>query len=189
MNDKKGSIGVNAFDENENTAFVMDTYPYEYEASVLIDKELWEKKIEVNILYWYASRGGNGVNLVFLNNIDQIIGEGIYIRNPSYPGEPTHLIKQILVPEGTQKMKVYYGEYQGKVNINEIRVVNEPFINNKPKYSKITNQRIEKGYSSVSIDYFVTSIQRLYKIDDGEWEEYTGTINIEEGKNIYMQKV
>ena len=39
-------------------------------------------------------------------------------------------------------------------------------------------------YNLVSLDYFQTSIQRLYRINGGEWQEYTDKVRLEIGDKL-----
>ena len=79
------------------------------------------------------------------------------------------------------------GEYG---RINEIRVANEPKINATSHYPKLTEYGVETSYNEVTIDYNPTSVQKLYKIDEGEWKKYNGeTIRLEIGQTIYAKGI
>ena len=78
----------------------------------------------------------------------------------------------------------------GGGQIYEIQPANEPTINVSKCYPKLTEYRVECGYDLVKITYATTSVQRLYKINDGEWKTYTGgNIRLETGETIYAKGI
>ena len=63
-------------------------------------------------------------------------------------------------------------------------------INATSYYPKLTEYGVEVPYSEATIEYNSTSVQRLYKIDEGEWKTYNGeTIRLEIGQTIYAKGI
>ena len=52
------------------------------------------------------------------------------------------------------------------------------------KNPTLTEYGIKSMYNLVSLDYFQTSIQRLYRINGGEWQEYTDKVRLEIGDKL-----
>ena len=71
-----------------------------------------------------------------------------------------------------------------------MKVENTPVISNEKYYPKLTEYGVKQGYNEVTIDYYETSVQRLYKIDDGEWQKYKDQkIKLELGETIYAKGI
>ena len=65
-----------------------------------------------------------------------------------------------------------------------------PEIDAEIIYPRLTPSKLESGYNKVKLNYFSTSINRLYKIDDGEWQEYQDKeIRLEIGNTIYAKSI
>ena len=72
----------------------------------------------------------------------------------------------------------------------EVLVGNAATIYPQKVYPTLTEYGVEKGYNNIEIDYFDTAVQRLYKIGDGEWQEYQDKkIRLELGETIYTKSI
>ena len=79
----------------------------------------------------------------------------------------------ITIPDNTIKIKFNpYVAGQLPNNVYDISVYTTPNIINEEKYPLITINGIEKPYSMISIDYHITAVQKLYRINNGEWKNY-----------------
>ena len=79
--------------------------------------------------------------------------------------------------------------YGDDVHIHEVYVDNTPRILVDNKYAMLTSYGVEKPYSEITINYYATSERRLYKIDNGDWQEYKGTIRLETGQTVYAKGI
>ena len=65
-----------------------------------------------------------------------------------------------------------YTPYSLASDVYEIRPYSEAVISNTKYYPTLTEYGVEQGYNEVTISYFPTSVQRLYRINDEEWKKY-----------------
>ena len=74
--------------------------------------------------------------------------------------------------------------------IYEIRPYSEPEYKVEKIYPVINNYGVKSGYDLITINYFDTSVQKLYKINDGEWTLYNNQkIKLETSQTIYMKGI
>lgn len=162
------ALGGEAYDEDDDTS-INDGYGIiKY---INIDDSMIENSIEVDIYnvrceYWSPS-----INFIFLNLEDE------ELQQNNYGVTSNHYIANIEVPSNTKRLKIimYEGRHRnGSVPsiLYEIRQKNTPTINNQKYYPILHSQGVQPGYNEVTIEYFQTSIDRLYKINDSEWKEY-----------------
>ena len=91
------------------------------------------------------------------------------------------------IPEGAYKLEIPGTNY---LTIHEIEPYNRPVINVEQVYPTITEYGINSGYDNITVKYFVTSVQRLYKIDEGEWQTYQNKkIKLKTGETIYVKGI
>lgn len=91
------------------------------------------------------------------------------------------------IPENAE-----YIAFTGTNNIMvyEINNANSPIITEEKVYPKLTDHGVEPGYCMTSISYYSTSVQRLYKIDDGEWKNYEDKeIKLQTGEILYAKSI
>ena len=95
------------------------------------------------------------------------------------------------IPEDAVKLAIYrYRSGTSKVYLYEIEFSDEPTFEVNTHYPTLTEDGVKAGYSEINIDYAATSLQKLYKIDDGDWTEYKGeTIKLEIGQTIYAKGI
>ena len=172
----KDAIGAAAYDGDEKT--------YEYPRDIRyinVDSSVIGKKVKV-LVYVYLYN--NGVPSIIAQDKD---GNEIKTFKDITQGNRTI---EIEIPSGTARL-AYDPAWRGSSNhLMEISVKNEPVINVTQIYPLIKQNKIEPGYSEISIEYFNTSVQRLYKIDDGQWQIYQNKkINLELDKTIYTKGI
>ena len=81
--------------------------------------------------------------------------------------------KEIQLPENIVEIIFpAYTPYSLASDVYEIRPYSEAVISNTKYYPTLTEYGVEQGYNEVTISYFPTSVQRLYRINDEEWKKY-----------------
>lgn len=161
-------LGPEAYDENENTFFETG-YAKTYYMN--ISKETWNTPLT------FIGEGYNGI--WFLNNS----GKTLYFTDYFSTKE-----NKFYIPENTTQIKIY----SNWSKIYRIGIKNDPTLNITQRYPDLAVEvnRKTKPYNLVNIEYFSTSLKKLYKIDEQEWKEYNGeTIEVEEGKTIYAKGI
>ena len=169
------ALGSEAYDGNEKTGAKS--------GKIFIDPKLIGEKLRI---YFGSSTGTwgssgfsicdkDGQNLLsesknyFESAYDKVItipenaSYLLYTSNSGYNGNPGLLYEMTI-------------QNQAKFNITEILPI-------------IKESGIEKTYNIIDIQYYQTATKKLYKIDDGDWNEYKTTINLELGKTIYAKSV
>ncbi len=148
------ALGPEAYDGDINT------YPTQYRdisPIVYVDESMWNKKVKIDM----NSANGN-TTIIFYNNQDEEIERFVsdtWISNKTYT-----------IVEGVQKIKIIPGG-QGTI-VYEINPDNVPIIKENKIYPTLTENGVEHGYNEITINYFTTSIEKLYRINDGEWQNY-----------------
>ena len=74
--------------------------------------------------------------------------------------------------------------------MREVRIVNAPTIA-APEYDYPVWSQSGVSYLpiKVTINYDSKSVQKLYKIDDGEWTEYNGQFILPVGSTVYAKSI
>ena len=96
----------------------------------------------------------------------------------------------VSIPSGTKRVKITFGQGRNRDTatapaIYEIEAYDTPVLHNEKYYPILTEYGVNKGYNEITIDYFSTSVQRLYRINAGEWKEYQNkAIRLEIGDTI-----
>ena len=151
------AITSDAYDGNENTYLCTDSYKYIEVDSNIIGKRILTKTAN--------SRSAN--YLIFVNELGETIGDTITIPSGTNTYE---------IPEGTVKIGYKgYAKVEGYnwAYLREIGIENTPVINAIKKYPKLNKDgTFSDGYSIVKIDYYETSVQRLYSLDGITWNNY-----------------
>lgn len=103
------------------------------------------------------------------------------------PSDYNHYDK-IYIPENTKKISIHWtGQYVA--SIYEINYFADPEISNQKFYPKLTEYGMKEGYNLIDISFNKISVKKLYKINDGEWLEYTGPIRLEIGQTVYAKGI
>ena len=152
------ALGPEAYDGNE------ETYQNKKNVKIRVSEEMYNKKVSLiysfhgvyenyNLYISFLDKNGN-----VLNKIEQ------------YGISKTERIE--VIPENTYEILFTPSSDDSTTNIYEISPFSNPTINSFKNYPTLTEYGVEQGYNEVTISYFPTSVQRLYRINDGEWKEY-----------------
>lgn len=159
-----------AYDNNNSTYIATPDIKY-----IDISSELAGQQISI-----IGDRGSNGVAPA----IKFYSGKTVLI---SYTVFGTYTI-----PEGTTKMS-FVGHLDSDhywCRLRELKILNAPVLKINKIYPKITKYGIEKGYSTVSAEYFQTSVKKLYSLDNGvTWEDYPGEIKLQLNKTVLYKSI
>ena len=187
-------ITQEAYDGDLETAMIYHTG---YNNINVSDKKTWNKYISVDSTLWgkylnikWYCWGWSGYT-AYLSFEDSNDNE---LVKYSISGGKT-ITSDYYVPKNTTKIR-YYLNHLSDANhsinsrIYEISVQDSPKISNKIIYPLITSDGIKQPYNNVKIDYFDTAIKKMYKIDDGDWQEYKDVgIKLYVGKTIYAKSI
>ena len=167
------ALGVEAYDGDEST--FISTFSAKY---MQVDPSVWGKKVRVKAQSrWFESQ-----SIKFLDENNTVI------YSDSLRGDVTIQTydKIYTMPENTAKIQLYTNS--NTFLIYEVQLLNEPIINEI--YPLLTEYRVEQRDGTVQIWYDSTSVQRLYKIDDGNWQEYKNQqVNLALGMTIYAKGI
>lgn len=97
----------------------------------------------------------------------------------------------VTIPEDCIKLKfVSYviGSTQYSY-FKEINICNEPVFQENKNYPILTANGVTNLISKMDISYFPSSDRKVYKIDEGEWRDYTGTITVNVGSTVYAKGI
>lgn len=170
------AIGIRAYDGDTNTSFTSKS-----SAKILVDSSAVGQTINVTMqgISDYSSNYYPGVSLLNEN------GQTLYSEK-FYSG--THSIK---ILEGTKYFQFAPYNPWGKLNqLIEITLVDQPKINSRHIYPEMFIDKVEESYEIITITYRANDITRLYKINDGEYEEYNNQeIKINKGDTIYAKAI
>ena len=177
------AIGPEAYDGEDNTADFTDETQIKY---MNVDQSMWGKTVRFYIGSYVRTSSGHRTYIEFLNDSEEVLDQ-FSVR--SYY-KIDKLDQEYVIKEGTTKIKIY----NNKLNITgycyEIEAGNEPNIVSEQVYPNLTEYGVEKSFNNITINYYPTSVEKLYKIDDGDWTEYKGeTIRLEIGETIYAKGI
>ena len=171
------ALGLEAYDGNENT--YVEAVNATANKYINVSKELWNQKIYVKMSGALAGNITLNADLIFIKEDGTEISK-IQSGRGALSGE-------YQIPTGTSKIKIqlsYFSDQYGKARIYEIKLCTKPVANLEIKNPTLTEYGIKSMYNLVSLDYFQTSIQRLYRINGGEWQEYTDKVRLEIGDKL-----
>mgnify|MGYP001019034964 CR=1 FL=1 len=145
-----------------------------------VDSSMRGKKVYVKVYRWW-----NSVSIQFLDGNKKIITS----RSWSSDGTYTALLD---VPENAEWVLASAGHSNNK--IFEISPSNEPVIKTTNGYMLLhtdPNKAIKNPYQMITIDYFPTSAERLYRIGTtGDWKTYQDKpILVNQGETIYAKGI
>ena len=176
------ALGLEAYDENDSTS----VYIKNGENKIIqVDKSIWEKSAGLTLI---SNNAGAG----YLNRIEALDESGNVLNSYNVSMTYTWNNKEFSIPQNTKYLKFTASSYDRRFNfyIYEIREYNIPKISGTQYYPKLTGQGVEKGYVKTNISYYSTSTQKLYKIDDGQWQTYQNKeIKLEIGQTIYAKGI
>ena len=163
------ALGVSAYDGNESTYLLGGT--------INIDESVIGKQVAVKT---NTSPGYSTSFYIYDELGNKIYSKSIANTNLSSP--------LFTIPEGAKKIVI--SGVKNKTRLYEISVFNNPVVNIQKVYPTLTSYGVEQGYDIAQINYFSTSLQRLYKIDDGDWINYQDKkIKLDIGKTIYVKGI
>lgn len=179
------AIGAAAYDGNTSTYYAALTKAGTFNRYILIDPSMQGKSI---LLQYDASVYGR-ITAHFMNASNETISSTA-LASGGYGGTV-----RINIPVNTAKLnlQVYYSSGYSKtfVHFYEMKLVNEPVIKYVQQYPVLTQTKVEKGKEIIEIDYFPTSVEKLYKIgEDENWKDYQDRgIVLELGETIYAKGI
>lgn len=168
------AMGLEAYDKDESTYITSATYKY-----LDVDSDLIGKNIIIKEAHSRVSS-----SIAFIDSDGNVIQEE-KLTSGTY-----------MVPAETTRIRFLgsvYDETYYYARLYEIGVENAPTINVTKIYPKLkSDNSVEEGYSNIEIEYFETSIQRLYSLDGGtSWLDYEDkSIRLEyDGTIIYAKGI
>ena len=171
----KDALRAEAYDGDESTSVTSGI--------IYVDKAMVGKYFSTGIK---LSGSRNVQKFSFIDENNKTISTQNITCIYGYPNCINMTDKSLLIPEGTVKM-ILKTEF---AKLNEIGPYNAPTINYTEVYPILTEYGIVSEFSDITIDYSYTSIKKLYKIDDGEWQEYKDKkIKLNIGETIYAKGI
>ena len=174
------ALGPAAFDGNKETYYHVGTGTIK---KVKILPELWGKEIIVSM---YSAELKQTWNHIYMRD------ESGNITWDSGGLGACSWTKRIMVPETTKFIEFCPSSFNGYfyMYVYEIGPANDPVITGTQHYPLLTATGVKQGYSTATISYYTTSTQRLYKIDDGEWQNYQDkAVKIELGQTLHVKGI
>jgi len=175
MTDAVGSL---AFDGNDSTYTDSPV-----KGIVKVDPSMQGKSISVNLIY-YGGEYSSGY-MIFKDTNGNVISQittGVHY-SATYNGTVT-------IPNGTTEINFTCGT---TLRVYEIKVLNEPVIVATNGYTLLhadPTKAIKIPYQILTINYFPTSVQKLYRIGTtGDWLNYTQAVRVEQGQTIYAKGI
>ena len=166
------ALGAAAYDGNDSTGVSIEKST----KKIKVSSEMQERQIYINI--------GSSYNTTTMIAIlkDGSAKTILSLKDKSYK-------QNITIPKDTIELRIASSGAYVKPSIYEIQVGNEPVISMEKMYPNITEYGIEKGYNNITIAYNNTSVEKLYKIGEGEWNNYDSTVRLEIGETIYVKGI
>jgi hypothetical protein len=173
------AIGPNAYDGDQSTAIVKVADKY-----MKIDSSMQGKNLAV---VWYASSFVTN-NLTFLDESMQQIS--VITKNGAISTDI------YTIPVNTKWIRYdgYTGGQSYSTSLFEIYPSNEPTFTTQNGYMLLhadPTKSIRSPYQMITISYFPTSVQRLYRIGaTGNWLNYNDqSIKVNQGETIYSKGI
>ena len=170
------ALGPEAYDNDDQTYVDIGHSKHNI---MYISKEMMNKSFYLKI---YRDTGVyDYIYLYFYDSNNKIISSIKWSRDYS-----DYANIKIDIPDGCSRISLYNAStYANGVRVANVTVVSDPIIGATKVYPKITQYGIENGYNEVTIDYFSTSVQRLYRINGQQWKNYMDkTIQLKIGDKL-----
>ena len=173
----KDAIAPEAYDNNMETlgfsTSINGTSSTKGAAVLYVDETMYEKKVRIRMN-------------------DQVGQPYLYIYNKSgeelYKLNLTNTDITITIPR--ESHRIVFQRVYSYLSIYEIEPETTPQIVEIKHYPTLTEYGVKRGHSEITINYFASSIQKLYKINEGEWKTYQNTsINLELGEVLYAKGI
>ena len=168
------AIGVSAYDGDDTTSFTTKSSAYINIDNSVIGKNI---KVKIDLGSWAEYKG----SLKLLNKDNSVI----------YSEAASTGVHTIKIIDGTVKLQfIPYNAWGEPDKLIEIYLEDEPKININHSYPKMTLNEVEQYYATATINYLENCIEKLYKINDGEWKDYINdSILLNIGDIIYAKGV
>ena len=150
-----------------------------------VDSSVWGKDIVVNLISKSGSANAGWWNYIYFYN--KTTNTTTEYANFKTESTITWTDRIITVPEGTTEIRFKAAAYY--FQIKDIDIYDTPKIKYYD-YPIISDNSVSlKIYCTIS--YFDTSVKKLYKINDGEWNEYKENeiIELNENDTLYAKGI
>jgi len=166
------SVPPTGYDGNDATYYkIANSY-------ILVDPSIQGQNIKIKV-----GTHSNSGNLT----VRYLDSSGTALLTRTYNTYATFYITE-KVPVGTDK--IYFSLQTANGSIYEIFPDNTPVINATQYLPKLTLTGVNNEYSMVSLNYYVTSAQKLYSFDNVNWQNYNNTpIRVEIGQTLYAKGI
>ena len=148
---------------------------------LIVSSEMLEKQI---YLKERSQSGWNNLCIRF-NDIN-----GNALQNICYDNGYEATVKEhnITIPKNTSYIYIYRTTNSSNQSlIYEILPNSRPIINEQKVNNLLKDTGIEDAYSIININYHNTAVTKLYKINDGKWQEYVVPIKLMRNDKIYAK--
>ena len=154
------------------------------------DKRIYVEDAPVDICVKYTNHEYQNITFNYYNSSGTKIG----YKNLE-PATWKYAEQTFQIPANTHYIDInmtHWGQ-SGKIASNciyEIVIGSKPKISVNYGYPVITKSGIKKSVSNeVQINYHSTSVKKLYKINDSNWQEYTGKVAVNYDDVIYAKGI
>ena len=167
------ALGKNAYNDD------ITTYSTMVNKKLYIDETMRGKKI--NFTYATPSQKTKGYAFYDADNKE--------IEKVDLPRKDSATLLVIDIPSDAKYMSAYEA-----ANVYKIEVFNAPDIVADETYPILTSSGVTAAYTNVTINYFSTAVQKLYRIqrvngDYTSWMNYNGNIRLELGEKIEAKSI
>ncbi|MDF2866260.1 MAG: hypothetical protein K0R72_1078, partial [Clostridia bacterium] len=180
------ALGIQAYDSNDSTYESCSGSQYKY---IQIDKNLQGKNIRIKSVTQPETTG----YIYFMDENKNVL---LTKSLSGWLDRSNTFDETYIIPNNTKWIKFSKYSYVGGYNFNiyEIQLNNEATFNSTNGYMLLTadlTKSIRTPYQMITINYFTTSIQRLYRIGTtGNWINYEDQqIKVEQGQTIYAKGI
>ena len=165
------ALGTIAYDGNTKNYISSPSTVSTLKQKIYIDETLWGHSFDMVSEVTKVLTGNGNMSVKCYNEQNQVLST----VNFSTPAITT---TEIAIPNKTQYVifelitgSSSYGNRYSR--LYEIFPHDKAHLKEKKYYPTLTESGVKRGYSEITIEYFPTSVQRLYSLNNGEtWEEY-----------------
>jgi len=180
------AISIDAYDGDDTTYYETWNTARKY---MNIDRSIQGKAVRI---YLYTAGTNNSLSgydkIIFLDSDDNIVETiSVHLWKTTYNNI-------ITIPKNAVRLAIYAYSRQCYIRLYEIQPSNEPKFTAENGYMLLhadPYKAIRNPYQMITINYYPTSIQKLYKIgEDGMWMDYQDSpIKVEQGETIYAKGI
>ena len=162
------ALNSNAYDGN------LSTYSTLVNKKIYIDDAMRGEKIK----FTFTTPSQRTKGYIFYDeNNDEILRKELSRRDGTTSIE-------IEIPSNTKYMSAYEA-----CNLYNIEPYTEPTIINDGTYPILKSSGLQTAYATITINYYRTGVQKLYRINEGDWLNYTGSFRAELGQKIEAKSI